>query len=133
MSWHNQDPLNLSDEEWIDLLKDKDIFDEIGLKMVAFVFAQPNCQSSATKIGEALGGVSQQQVTAWNRSIAIKIYQKLRKEPPLNSKGGKRYWNVLFDGDVEREFDEMGKFIWKLRPSLVSALQQLRIRDDGNL
>lgn len=64
-----------------------------------------------------------------------KIYHKLRKEPPFNNKGkgGKRYWNVLFGGDSERAFDEMGKFIWKLRPSLVSALQQLRIRDDGNL
>ncbi|MFD2369049.1 hypothetical protein ACFSO0_03510 [Brevibacillus sp. GCM10020057] len=132
-TWHNQDPLNLSAEEWIGLLKDKDIFDEIGLKMVAFVFAQPNCQSSATKIGEALGGVTQQQVTAWNRRIAKNIYQKLCKEPPLNCKGGNRYWNVLFDGDVDREFDEMGNFIWKLRPSLVSALQQFPIRDDGNL
>ncbi|MBX0319503.1 hypothetical protein [Shouchella clausii] len=130
MTWHNQDPLNLSKEEWINLLQDEKVFNKIGLEMVFFVYKQPNYQSNATEIGEALGGVSQQQVTAWNRSIAKKIYQKLQKEPPFNSRGGKRYWNVLFDGAVERELDDKGNFIWKLRPSLVSALKRLGTSDN---
>jgi hypothetical protein len=48
----------------------------------------------------------------------------------FNSRGGKSYWNVLFDGAVEREPDDKGKFIWKLRPSLVSALKRLGTSDD---
>ncbi|GAB7058168.1 MULTISPECIES: hypothetical protein [unclassified Paenibacillus] len=133
--WQGQDTLNLDEKEWLVLLKDKDIFDEIGLSMVSFVYDQPDFQSNATEIGEALGGVSQQQVTAWNRGISKKIYKKLRKEPPFNSKGkgGKRWWNGLFDGDSERVFNERGKFIWKLRPSLISALSQLRNHEEENL
>ena len=130
--WHGQEPLSLDEAEWILLLQDKDIFDEMGLRMVKFVYTQPNCQSNATEIGKALGGVSQQQVTAWNRRIARRIYKKLCKEPPFNLGGGNRFWNVLFDGDAEREFDEMGKFIWKLRPSLVSALRELKNYEDEN-
>lgn len=129
--WKGQDPLNFNKEEWLEVLQDEDIFDKMGLEMVTFVYEQPNCQSSATEIGEALGGVSQQQVTAWNRRVARKIFIMLGKEPPHNDKGGKRYWNALFDGDAEHEHDEIGRFIWILRPSLVSALRQLHIQQDG--
>jgi hypothetical protein len=57
-SWHNQDPLQLTEEEWLTLLIDPEIVDETGRKMLAFVYNQPNHQSSATEIAEALGGVS---------------------------------------------------------------------------
>lgn len=97
--------------------------------MVIFVYSQPNCQSSATEIGEALGGVTQQKVTALNRSISRKIYKKLNKVPPYDNKGkgGKRFWNVVFDGDPEKIFNEDGYFIWRLRPQLVFALRRLGI------
>jgi len=63
-TWHHQDPLQLSEDEWATLLKDPSIIDEIGQKMLTFVYSQPNHQSSATEIGEALRGVPQQRVTA---------------------------------------------------------------------
>jgi DNA-directed RNA polymerase specialized sigma subunit len=81
-TWHHQDPLQLSEDEWATLLKDPSIIDEIGQKMLTFVYSQPNHQSSATEIGEALGGVPQQRVTALNRRIARRIYKRLGKEPP---------------------------------------------------
>ncbi|GGE35075.1 hypothetical protein GCM10011391_12240 [Pullulanibacillus camelliae] len=124
-SWRNQDPLELNERDWLMLLNDQNIFDKTAWRMINFVYDQLNCQSSATEIGEALGGVSQQQVTAWNRKISKKIYTKLNKEPPNNSRGGQRYWNVLFDGDDQQETDESGFFIWRLRPDLVSALRKL--------
>lgn len=123
-SWHNQDPLQLSEEEWLILLRDPDIVDEDGRRMLEFVFRQPNHQSSATEIGEALGGVSQQQVTAWNRRIAKRVYKRLGKVPPPNTTGGYRFWNALFDGDPERIFNEKGYFIWRLRPAVVAALER---------
>ncbi|MDY8026142.1 hypothetical protein [Paenibacillus polymyxa] len=131
--WQGQDTLNLNEEEWLALFQDKEIFKDIGLKMVAFVHGQPNFQSSATEIGEALGGGSQQQVTAWNRAISKRIYKKLSKTPPFNYHGERRYWNVLFDGDTEQEFDELGRFIWQLRPPLIAAFEQLRAYKDITL
>jgi hypothetical protein len=124
--WQNQDPLQLTEEDWINLLSDQDIFDEIALSMVSFVYLEPNHQSSATEIGEALGGITQQKVTALNRCISRKIYKKFNKLPPYDAKGkgGKRFWNVIFDGDPEKIFNENGYFIWRLRPKLVSALQK---------
>jgi hypothetical protein len=123
-TWHHQDPLQLSEDEWATLLKDPSIIDEIGQKMLTFVYSQPNHQSSATEIGEALGGVPQQRVTAINRRISRRVYKRLGKEPPPNTKGGKRFWNVLFDGNPDRILNEKGYFIWRLRPVVVSALER---------
>jgi len=123
-TWHNQDPLQLSEEEWLTLIRDPEIVDDAGLRMLAFVYSQPNHQSSATEISKALGEVPQQRITALNRQISKRIYKRLGKEPPPNTKGGKRFWNVLFDGDPERIFNEKGYYIWRLRPAVVAALER---------
>lgn len=123
-SWHYQDPLQLSEEDWLTLLSDPEIVDDAGWRMLAFVYSQPYHQSSATEIGEALGGVPQQRVTALNRRIARRIYKRLGKEPPKNLKGGYRYWNALFDVNPERILNEIGYFIWWLRPAVAAALER---------
>lgn len=88
------------------------------------LYSQPNHRSSATEIGQALGGVSQQQITAWNRRVAKQVYKKLDKEPPLNMNGGYRFWNALLDGETEGILNSKGYFIWKLRPTVASALKR---------
>lgn len=133
-SWHNQDSLNISVDQWISLLFNSYIFDEDAINMLSFVFFQPNHQSSATEIGVALDGVKQQKITALNRKIAKKKYKEFNQEAPPNSDGGKRYWNVLFDGNPEFETNDLGYFIWKLRPNLIIALQRsgiMSIKSDG--
>jgi len=123
-TWHNQDPLQLTEDEWLPLLQNPSIVNVDGRKILAYVFSQPNHQSSATEIGQALGGVPQQQVTAWNRRIAKQVYKRLGKEPPLNMNGGYRFWNAVFDGEADGEFNDKGYFIWRLRPTVAAALKR---------
>lgn len=98
-SWYNQDILKLSKDDWIALLTDASVFDDEGIEMLLFVYAESNHQSSATEIRYAMGQASHQKITAINRTIAKRIYKKFNKEAPPNSNGGKRYWNCIFDGD----------------------------------
>lgn len=123
-TWKYRDPLQLSEDEWFNLLLDPKIVDEIGREMLKFVYSQPNHQSSATEIGEALGGLTQQKVTAVNRRISKNVYKRLAKKPPLNMAGGYRFWNALFDGDPENIHNDKGYFTWRLRPTVVSALER---------
>lgn len=124
-SWIHQDALKLSVEQWKLLLSDREIFNEDAVRLISFVYSQPQYQSSATEIGMAFNGVPQQQITALNRSVAKKIYKKLDQVPPFNSVGGKRYWNVLFDGNPQCKVNDIGHFIWKLRPNLIVAMQEV--------
>ncbi|CAM3751706.1 hypothetical protein [Marinicrinis lubricantis] len=124
VTWHHQDPLHLTEDEWLPLIKDPLIVNEDGRRMLAYLYSQPDHQSSATEIGQALGGVSQQKVTAWNRRIAREVYKRLGRELPKNLKGGHRFWNALLDGDPNSEKNAYGYFIWRLRPSVVAALKR---------
>jgi hypothetical protein len=124
-SWMYQDSLKLTVEQWKSLLFDKKIFNEDAVKLISFVYSQPQHQSSATEIGIIFNGGSQQKITALNRSIAKKIYTKLDQVPPFNSVGGKRYWNVIFDGNPQCEINHSGYFTWKLRPNLVIAIHEI--------
>lgn len=123
-TWQGQVPPKITVAQWVKFLHDRTIFTPETMAMVYFVYHQKNRQSSASVIADVLNFTSQQQVTGLNRSAARKIYEFLKKEPPLSSeREGFRYWNLLFDGIPDQSVDDQGKFIWKLRPNLVRAIK----------
>lgn len=122
-TWFEQDALQLTVEDWISILQNKEIFDKNAKEMVLYVYDQPGKYSTASDIGNALNRKPQQAITALNRKLSIKIYSLWDKDAPPNSEGGKRYWNVLFDGRPDNPLDKNGHFIWKLRSNLISALE----------
>lgn len=124
-SWHYQDPLEISKGEWIELFCHKDIFDDITMQLIEFVYNQPGHQSTVFDICNKSGFfVSYSHVTAKNRTLSKALYRHFDKEPLLNETGGRRYFNVMFDGVPEHEFDDFGHFIWRLRPELINALEE---------
>lgn len=123
--WYKQDILKLTVHDWISLLNRNNIFDERAKELVLYVYHQPYHQSTATDIGKGLNNVPQQTITALNRQISQRIYLFYGKEAPPNSEGGKRYWNVLFDGVIENPLDENSHFIWRLRSNLIAAIENV--------
>lgn len=128
-SWQNQDVLHLNVNQWKEALKSPLIFDNNALRMVRFVYNQNNCEATATEIAEALSTSNRRihynRVCAYNRRIAKALYQKYNVEPPRNENGGKRFWNVVFDGEPDNPLDKKGHFYWRLRPNLVIAFGDL--------
>lgn len=129
--WQNQDYLKLTVQQWCGFLQDPSIFDENALRMVQFVYRQMNHTSTASDIAAAFSTnkvtVHHNQITAWNRKIAKMIYNHCNVAPPVDFKGEKRYWNVVFDGNPEHPTDQNGHYYWILRPNLVTAMQLLAL------
>lgn len=126
-SWKYQYPLIIKRDKWLELFGHKDIFDELTMQLIEFVYNQPDHKSTVFDIYNKSGYfISYSHVTAQNRTVSKALYKHFEKEPPLNQKGGRRYFNVMFDGVPENEFDELGHFIWRLRPELVDALEEYR-------
>ncbi|HJB26052.1 MAG TPA: hypothetical protein H9662_05505 [Firmicutes bacterium] len=122
--WQGQDILNLTEEQWLEILQDGNIVNSMILKMIDFVYKKPNHTSTASEIAHHFN-VHYNQVTAWNRHLSKQLYHKCSKEPPRNSDGkGYRYWNIIFDGIPENPKDSNGHFYWKLRPNLVKAWEK---------
>lgn len=51
--------------------------------------------------------VHHNQITAWNRKIAKMIYEYCDVALPVDFKGEKRYWAVVFDGNPMIKMDIM--------------------------
>lgn len=119
-----QDILNLTEDQWMEILQDRKIVDSNILKIIDFVYKKPNHSSTASEIAHHFD-VHYNQVTAWNRNLSKQLYDKFSKEPPRNSEGtGYRYWNVMFDGIPEHSKNRNKHFYWKLRPNLVNAWKE---------
>ncbi len=117
--------MDLSKNDWVNLLKNPTIFYESNIEMILYVYSQPNHQSTATEIGMAMGNVSQQKVTGINKSVAMRIYKKYGKEAPPNDKGGKRLWTCIFDGDIKKPYTGSGYFIWRIKHNLLLAIEEM--------
>ena len=128
-SWIDQDVLQLSTGEWKTLLMDPKIFSCEALRMILFVYNQAKHQSTVSAIASALSTgsrtVHNNRIYAWNRGVAKNLYQKYAVEPPFAEGGGRRYWNVIFEGSPEEPLDRNKHFYWRLRPNLVRALREM--------
>jgi hypothetical protein len=126
-SWHNQDILHLSVGQWIKALKDPSIFNDEALQLVRFVYSQNKHESTASDIANSFsastGKVHYNKICACNRKVAKALYSKYNVEPPVEEDGEHRFWNIIFDGNADSPLDSNGHFYWRLRPNLITALE----------
>lgn len=126
-SWKYQDVLHLSVSQWIEALKNPLIFNDDALRMVCIVFNQYQCKSTASDIARILSTpglkIHYNRVCACNRKVARALYEKYNVEPPVDTDGKKRFWNIVFDGEPDSPLDANGHFYWKLRPNLIKAFE----------
>ena len=130
--WQYQDTLNLSVDQWCELLKNPSIFDSNVLNMVLFVYKQVNHTSTASAIADGLSSednnINYNKITACNKKAAKKIYEYYNVNPPKSSKNNNnRFGNVIFDGNPDCPKDRDGKFYWILRPNLIKAIELLEL------
>lgn len=123
-TWHDQDTLQLSVDEWRSLLNNSEIFNAEAMELILYVYNQPMKRSAVNDIAEAFNNVHVNKITATNRKISKKIYALYDKVPPLDEDGRNRWWNNIFDGVKEKEKDENGHYIWQLRENLIEALDK---------
>lgn len=130
-SWHYQDTLKFSVDQWCKALRDPDVFDDNALAMIRFVYSQKDHTSTASDVAKALSDnerlLHTNTVTAWNTKVGKALYEKCNMIPPINTEGGYRYWNVVFDGNPKCEKDHNGHYFWILRPNLVKAMEKLEL------
>jgi 5-methylcytosine-specific restriction protein A len=130
-AWRNQDVLHLSVDQWIEVLQNPSIFNEDALKLVCFVYRQEEHRSTASDIANSFSTTGEKvhynKICAYNRRIAKELYKQYKSNPPINTKGERRFWNAVFDGELTSPEDSKGHFFWKLRPNLISAIEQLNL------
>lgn len=111
----------LSIEDWENLLKDSDIFDEKSLKVMKCI---KDCggTASCTQLSRVYGDpINFYNTTSSN--LAKRIVEKTGCPKPASIKNNK-WWPVLYLGR-SAEKNEEGSFKWKLRDELSEALNKV--------
>jgi hypothetical protein len=130
-SWYNQDILHLSVDQWSEALRNPSIFNDEALQLVCFVYNQSKHESTASDIANLFsasnGKVHYNKICACNRKVAKALYSKYNVEPTVDDNGEQRFWNVIFDGNADSPLDSNGHFYWRLRPNLITALENQKL------
>lgn len=124
-TWVEQDIFKLTVKQWEDALQDASIFDDNTIRMVRFVYNQNDFKSTASDIAKEFSTpdnkIHPNKIASYNRKAAKALYKKYNLKPPIDDKEQNRYWNVIFNGEIKKPYDENKHFFWKLRPNLVIA------------
>ena len=131
-SWMHEDyDSMITEEKWLELFKDPDIFNENSLIVMRCFLDYDDGSATCKQLAEAYGRTHNfYNMTSSN--LAERVHKKtgcpLIKEPPNRSRSmsGDRFWPILYVGKYT-ENKEDGYFIWRLRPELKSALTSMII------
>lgn len=115
----------LTIEQWVELLKDREVVTENNLKMFAMMldFGRPAaCSELAERYGE-----TKNFFNAGSSSLAKRVADKTKcSVPPERINKDARWWPILYVGR-HADADEKGSYIWKMRDELKTALGQIEL------
>ena len=119
--------IDITPEEWEEMLQQKSIFNEKALQMVLTWYQCPGHQSSTKEVMERLhpslkGSPYNGIVKSLGKSIIAHLnrFEVKRKDTNKDT-----YWCIPFEG----WYDENEQFIWKLRKELVQAIEELGLAE----
>ncbi|WP_230198134.1 EVE domain-containing protein [Megasphaera massiliensis] len=113
----------LTEEEWVMLLQDKEVFNESCLQIMKRLKdsgGEATCTELSSKYGESKNFYNTNS-SALARRVAEKIGCPL---PPDRNSRDSKWWPVLYVGKYASKKDG-GGFIWKLREPLSKALDHI--------
>lgn len=110
---------NLSEDDWMTLLQDKDVFTEGSLEIMKRFLdygGEASCTQLAVKYGE-----SKNFYNSGSSALARRVAEKTGCPVMERNAENSRYWPILYLGrSAEKNVD--GSYIWKLRDELKEAL-----------
>lgn len=112
---------NLSMDDWMSLLQDKDVFTEGSLQIMKRFMdygGEATCTQLAVKYGE-----SKNFYNSGSSALARRVAEKTGCPVMERNVENSRYWPILYLGrSAEKNVD--GSYIWKLRDELKEALSK---------
>ncbi|QMS85116.1 AAA family ATPase [Candidatus Xianfuyuplasma coldseepsis] len=117
---------NISVEEWVDLIKNPDVFNDISLQIIKRFKDYggiATCKQLSIKYGETPGFYNMGS-TALSKRVVTETNCEVISDNEENS----RWWPVLYVGKKASK-EEAGTYVWKLRDELSDALDQVDLSD----
>lgn len=125
-------PIDIKVDEWKEMLVNKEIFNEVRMKMILDWYNQPFHQSTTKEVMQKNGIPSgKNPYNGIVVGLGRDIVKYLNRFEVIDTTGGKSFFIIVFEGWHEN-YDKGGNFIWKLRDELVQAMEELSLVDKNN-
>ena len=116
-----KDPIDITKEQWMVLLKNKDIITEEDLRLLKALYDCPGCEARSPQLAQVLNMPHHAPINNQAFRLGQKIVEKLNIQAPKQKYGeGVNWWNVPFWGTGAKE-----GFYWILRPELQEAMREI--------
>lgn len=123
---HFDSPDQVSYEQWLEMLQNKNIFTESNLKYLYKMFEMGG-EATASELANEFG-IKHEAINGSFVTLAKRIQAYTKIPFTKNSRGEDCYWCVLFTGEYK---NNSHLFTWKLKDNLYQAISQ--IYDEENL
>ena len=118
---HWKDPINITKEQWMFLLEDKEIITEKDIQLLKLIYASDGCMATAAQLARILRMPHHAPLNSQVGHLGKRIVKKLNIQVPKQKYGeGVNWWHVPFWGTGTKE-----GFYWILRPELQEAMREI--------
>lgn len=115
--------LNISVEQWIELLQDSSIFKDDDINLIKELYSCEKRREKASILATILGVSSHSVLNLQIGRLGKRIINRLpHVKFPTRDNGTIRYWHIPFYGE---DAEKRGQYFWELRPELQEAIKML--------
>lgn len=126
-SW--KDPINITKEQWMILLEDKDIITEKDVELLKLIYVREGCKAKSSQLAQLLHLPHHILLNSQVGQLGKRIVEKLNIQAPKYKHGvGFNWWNVPFWGEEIKE-----GIYWILRPGLQEAIREIDEEEASSL
>jgi 5-methylcytosine-specific restriction protein A len=118
-----EDPLHITKEQWMSMLKDSDLITEKDITLLKLIFHSKNGEARSSQLAQLLKMSHYLPINSQIGRLGKRIAEKLAIQVPTRSPltNDPMWWSVPFRGRDEGE----GRFWYRLKPELKEAMQEL--------
>ncbi len=124
--FHWKEPINITKEQWMLLLEDKDIITEKDIQLLKLIYASDGCMATASQLAQLLNMPHFAPLNSQVGRLGKRIVKKLNIQAIQKKyEEGFNWWHVPFWGTGTKE-----GFYWILRPELKDAICELNAMEE---
>jgi 5-methylcytosine-specific restriction protein A len=118
-----KDPIDITKEQWMTILEDRDIITEQDNKLLKLIFDCKDGKASTSQLAQLLNMPYHAPINNQVGQLGKRITEKLNIQVPMRIPPDKSpmWWSVPFLGEPGKK----GRFYYILRPELKEAIQEI--------
>ena len=118
----------LTSLQFAEILTDQKLVKPLGLDMFQALYNFENHEAAASEIAKLIGQKSHAPLNSEIGRMAKRIGEKYEIGASIRENQKFRWWDLFFTGR-----DVQNRFIWRLRPELISAMEETGLTGDIRL